>query len=959
MKKTGTIIVIVIVFLLALTFGIVCNKKNNTSVRESVSITESICGTQSTSEMLSESNTNLEQGSEIIYESVSVSENSTTSESDLEHESESDEANNDGDSVISSTSEIVTYTATFIADGVIVNTVTFTSEDLELIEPKIPDKVGYVGYWSKYTLTESDITIYAVYDAIRYPIEYIINEMGVFNNNRTSYTIEDETFLLMPLSKPGYAFDGWFDDSGTKIDEIKKGTFGQITLYGKWSVAEYTITYLNTKDAVNNNPLGYTMQSDDIILQDLYLEGYVFDGWYTLSNRKKAIISKGSFDDITLIAKWTVINYSIIYEDIKGVYNKNKTSYNVTTETFNLLPLNDVGGYTFIGWFEDDKKIETIESGSVGDKIITAMWTPIKYTATFYADGAKVATALFTIEDETIVDVPSVPDKEYYKGEWESYLIVADDIIVNAVYSPINYRISYVNTSGVVNPNVTSYNYESPEIRLKDISINGYVFKGWYDGDSKVDSIPTKSHGDKVLIADWELVQYRITYISELEAVNDNITEYTIESENILLVDLKVDGYTFNGWYLNNNRITEIKKGTYGDLTLTARWSTNSYKVSINSNVSGVYYSGGGSYKYNSIVSITVRAYKGYVWDGWYNGTTLLYKGMTYSFSMPGENVSYTARFTLCESHNTDKNCVCIACGKIVHKVASASDCSCSKCGDPHAEMSEKGYCLHGEYIYLGYYPQTIKSSSITIKTSQPDSDEYYTGSDGRKYVKVVADPYGTDYRFSSGDTVRIATYYFKVQPIKWKILTQEDDKALLLCESIIDNRCFNASISDRTFGGTTVYANNWEYSDIRSWLNKEFYNSAFDKLSQKLIQSTYLDNKTTGKILYGEIRNKYALCQNNTTDKIFFLTYQDYRNSGYGFTSATRAKKASDFAIARKIEIDISETKYGQGYYWERTPSDSKSAMVMSVGKDGGLSYHEETKVKQGVVPAVWIKIS
>ena len=431
------------------------------------------------------------------------------------------------------------------------------------------------------------------------------------------------------------------------------------------------------------------------------------------------------------------------------------------------------------------------------------------------------------------------------------------------------------------------------------------------------------------------------------------------------MVDLKADGYTFNGWYLDSNKITEIKKGTYGDLTLTAKWSTNSYNVSVSSNISGVYYSGGGSYKYKSSVTLTVHAYTGYVWNGWYNGATLLYKGMDYSFSMPAENVSYTARFTLCESHNTDRNCVCVECGKIVHEVTSTSNCYCSKCGDPHAVMSGKGYCMHGKYIYFGYYPQTIKSSSVTIKTSQPDDDGYYTGSDGRKYAKVVAEPYGTGYKFSTGDTVnKGSSYYFKVQPIKWRILTQEDSKALLLCENIIDAKCFNASTSNRTFGGTTVYAHNWEYSDIRRWLNKEFYNCAFDKLSQKLIQSTLLDNKTTCYTVTGLFPRDYGIIQNNTHDNVFLISYNDSLNSAYGFSSQfntksqTREKTLSDYSYAVGCGINTDDTYYGKGAWWLRSPSANGGTTANFISVGGNTFSFTYVNLKLGVVPAVWIKI-
>ena len=67
---------------------------------------------------------------------------------------------------------------------------------------------------------------------------------------------------------------------------------------------------------------------------------------------------------------------------------------------------------------------------------IKAVYTPIIYTATFVADGEVVGTVQFTVEDKSIAE-PTVPAKEGYKGAWESYTLGAQDITVNAVYTPI------------------------------------------------------------------------------------------------------------------------------------------------------------------------------------------------------------------------------------------------------------------------------------------------------------------------------------------------------------------------------------------------------------------------------------------------------------------------------------------------------------------------------------------
>lgn len=153
----------------------------------------------------------------------------------------------------------------------------------------------------------------------------------------------------------------------------------------------------------------------------------------------------------------------------------------------------------------------------------------------------------------------------------------------------------------------------------------------------------------------------------------------------------------------------------------------------------------------------------------------------------------------------------------------------------------------------FGEYPQTIKANEVTVGTSA-DTRGYYLGSDGYYYAKVTATPYSSGYTFSTSATVSSGTvYYFKVEPIKWRILTESGGTALILCESIIANKRYAAS------------SNNYMNSEIRAWLNGEFYNKAFTALQQELIQITNVDNSVYST---GYSSNSYACA--NTNDKIF-----------------------------------------------------------------------------------------
>lgn len=276
---------------------------------------------------------------------------------------------------------------------------------------------------------------------------------------------------------------------------------------------------------------------------------------------------------------------------------------------------------------------------------------------------------------------------------------------------------------------------------------------------------------------------------------------------------------------------------------------------------------------------------------------------------------------------------------------------------DENNEMDEQG-----EYILFGWYPQTIKADGVTVG-GVADGDGYYLGSDGARYAKVVAAPYGRDYTFSDGSSVTDgATYYFKVEPIRWRILSEDGVSAFILADRIVANHYFHHTSSSTTIDGKTVYANNYKHSDIRAWLNDEFLNTAFGEIAQSLIETTEVDNSaySTGyssETGYGS--NPYA-CE-NTFDKVFLLSYREVTDSAYGFASrstndAARIMKVSDYARSTGAYMYTYSNYFGCGNWWLRSPlyNDSRYARSVSsngyIDNSGGGVYSDDN----GVVPAL-----
>ena len=284
----------------------------------------------------------------------------------------------------------------------------------------------------------------------------------------------------------------------------------------------------------------------------------------------------------------------------------------------------------------------------------------------------------------------------------------------------------------------------------------------------------------------------------------------------------------------------------------------------------------------------------------------------------------------------------------------------CDKYGTPND---------NGEYILFGEYPQTIKSNDVTI-TSTQDNRGYYLGSDGYYYAAVTATPYGSGYTFSNNATVVSGTvYYFKVEPIRWRILSTDGETAFILCDSVIAGMDYqsNYTYDNSTYEFYTTangalsgtYANNYKYSDVRAWLNSIFYATAFTELQREIILTTNIDNSAYG-IASGT--NSYAY--EDTKDKIFLLSHSEATNSEYGFSSdeseydVVRRMQTSDYSRATGVFMCTWSSYYGNAIWWLRSPDGYFTASACNVGYDGYVNGVDYVNSTYGVVPALWIEL-
>ncbi len=209
-----------------------------------------------------------------------------------------------------------------------------------------------------------------------------------------------------------------------------------------------------------------------------------------------------------------------------------------------------------------------------------------------------------------------------------------------------------------------------------------------------------------------------------------------------------------------------------------------------------------------------------------------------------------------------------------------------------------------GDFIYIGEYPQTLKTEDVIIDESVVDERGYYLGSDGYFYAKLVAiHVFGNPIHFLSGEeVVKDNTYYFKVLPIRWRIIcNQYDEEYTLVSEDILD--CHEFSKNKRPYYNYITNLeperyNGYSNSDLRVFLNQTFLKSAFSEEEQQVL------------LTHKSLDLKYE------QDRVTLLSTSEVK--GNFDTNITEKRRVTDYAIARGMQ-----PKYGYGEWWFSTPYD------------------------------------
>lgn len=262
--------------------------------------------------------------------------------------------------------------------------------------------------------------------------------------------------------------------------------------------------------------------------------------------------------DIIINAIYTPISYHVTFK--AGGITISSQTYTVEDYDIEIPTVPEKQGYNGQWDYE-------LKEGDTGDIVINASYEIITYIVTFVADEEIISQQEYTVENYDII-IPAVPEKTGYDAKWQDYTLTTGDITINAIYSIINYKVTFIindEISAVEYYNVENYNINIPTIPQK------VGYEAMWREDPSIDSDFILQEGrleDIVVTAVYDAILYTVTFIAKEEIVAKET--YTVEDYDITIPAVPLD-VNYIDYYEGEWEEFEL---TIGDITVNALYST-------------------------------------------------------------------------------------------------------------------------------------------------------------------------------------------------------------------------------------------------------------------------------------------------------------------------------------------------------------------------------------------------
>ena len=520
------------------------------------------------------------------------------------------------------------------------------SDDTEFTFAMPNHSVCYTGKWTYYTVTTNS--------------NY--EDAGTYTIKENEKVTPGEEVVVSASTNSGFTWIGWFDGDKQLTDELIY-TFimpeTSVVYTAKWSKVSLK---KNIVDAGTITGLdGNYVVGESVTIAVETNDGYAWLGWYNGEEELSKDLSYTltmSDSDLTITAKWIKITFESDNSDAGSV--NPITGNNKVGDEYTAVAITKPG-YTFVGWYEDDRllseELQYTFSIPSNDVTYTAKWIKVNIEKNIENAGTVTSlTGTYLIGDEASVVATS--ESGYTWLGW----YIGDELITtnfelnfempnNAVTYTAQWIICPV-TVTLNDENAGTYsgldgNVINSEVALTAQTNAGYTWVGWYTGDELLTDSLTYTFNitteERVLTAKWVKTSLSKN-MPEAGEVTQLDSTYKV-GDPVSITAQTNTGYTWVGWYEGDMLLTNEAEYSF-EMTgenhiYTAKWIK--INLTVNNSLAGTVTGLSDAYKVGDNATVTAASNSGYIWVGWYNGEELLTRAKEYTFRMPSESATYTA----------------------------------------------------------------------------------------------------------------------------------------------------------------------------------------------------------------------------------------------------------------------------------------------------------------------------
>lgn len=621
-----------------------------------------------------------------------------------------------------------------------------------------------------YTMAAADVIFAGEFKAIEYNIVFDVDGGNALENKKVAYGTSVDS--LPTPSKEGHTFAGWVDANGNAVELPFNMPASDVTVKATWTenVTSYTVKYAYniTPDGADALPADSTVNTGDsvtVAANPADTDEYKFTGWYyegNLVTSETALTMPNH--DITILGVWEVKETpkaDLVIDANGGVFSNGdetiKTEREVGSSLKDIVAEPTREGYTFAGW---DKQIPSTMPAE--GLTLTAQWEVETYNVVFDTDGGTAipsTTVTYGGKLEAPVTEPTKPGHTF--AGWDTTLPIdpmtdigddGDTITITAKWD-VNKNNITIDTDGGKFPGSADEDFTATDVAygtpLADVLPEnmipvkeGYTFSHWEDADGNQYKFPSTMPDEVIDIKavytpNEGTVAYK--YDGEIPETADEVpasqTYNYSDSVTVAPYPANVEGYTFDGWYLNDVKYDagDTFSMPNGSIEFVGHWTKNPVTptYTITFNAAGGMFDGDET---KTTVTLTLEegdiitapadpTREGFVFGGWTPSVPS---------TMPAENLSVSAIWNTAETRHT------LTVDANGGEFLDGSDVKTYKYNNGDTPMVEEP--TRDGYEFAGWAPElpggvmpdndaTIKAQWNTIITIDPNGGEFANGS--------------------------------------------------------------------------------------------------------------------------------------------------------------------------------------------------------------------------------------